>query len=433
MYKPIGNKPALVIAVLSLTIALAHAEERIDLARYLGFDTGVPPLEMLMEDGTIASRDVVHLTPESLGDDLVGGYFNGHLSATLLQGLQPGETAWAYSFKTECQPIDGDRCEEREILILGPSVLRYHGLYTLHYYVYVGTQVFQGYEWYGNYYSPDLALSSLAPEPGEAHTGGHNLPFFPIDFLPPGGTMTATVEAPIQMQTLDGGVIEAVPIRVGLVDGPAFTGNAVFYFGYRLGLIRKVNVEGGDAYRLATLPSPAVEGEVVEYINTADFPNDPGGHYFYTADPAEQAWVDAGGAGRFVRTGGSFKTGGYVPVCRFYGSVSPGPNSHFFTADAGECASLKSLQQTPVPQDVQQWNDEGKGFYTVLPISGDDGSQGCMAGTVPVYRAYNNAYTLDGRKNRWDSNHRFSTDRSAIEALFGLGWRDEGIAFCAPQ
>jgi hypothetical protein len=180
-------------------------------------------------------------------------------------------------------------------------------------------------------------------------------------------------------------------------------------------------------------PSRLPEGEVVEYVNTADFPNDPGGHYFYTADPAEQSWVDNGGAGRFVRTGASFKTGGSIPVCRFYGSVSPGPNSHFFTSDAGECVFLINLQRTPIPQDVQQWNYEGEGFLTSPPNQNADGSRSCMTGTVPVYRAYNSAFTPEARKNPWDSNHSFSTDHSAIEALTGLGWRDEGIAFCAPQ
>jgi lysyl endopeptidase len=181
------------------------------------------------------------------------------------------------------------------------------------------------------------------------------------------------------------------------------------------------------------LAPPAPETTVVEYINVADFPNDPGGHYFYTADPGEQAWVDSGGAGRFMRTGGGFKTGGSIPVCRFYGSMFPGPNSHFFTADADECGFLRSLQKTPIPQDIQQWNYEGEGFLTSPPDVNADGSRTCMAGTVPVYRAYNNAFTPEARKNPWDSNHRFTGDRAAMEALLAQGWRDEGIVFCAPR
>src|SRR4051794_30069971 len=52
--------------------------------------------------------------------------------------------------------------------------------------------------------------------------------------------------------------------------------------------------------------------QVVEYLDTADFPSSPGGHYFYSAVPGEQAAVDGGGAGRFVRTGKSFNVGGPI-------------------------------------------------------------------------------------------------------------------------
>ncbi|MFS8086140.1 MAG: LamG domain-containing protein, partial [Acidobacteriota bacterium] len=172
--------------------------------------------------------------------------------------------------------------------------------------------------------------------------------------------------------------------------------------------------------------------QVVEYLDTADFPSSPGGHFFYSADPVEQSFVDGGGAGRFARTGKSFNIGGPIPVCRFYGSVSPGPNSHFFTADGGECAALKALQKTPIPADVQQWNFEGAGFTTDVPTSTAAGSRSCPQGSQSVYRAYNNAYTADGRKNPWDSNHRFAVDHADINAMAtGYAWRDEGIVLCA--
>ncbi|MFA7239408.1 MAG: hypothetical protein WC091_04790, partial [Sulfuricellaceae bacterium] len=58
-------------------------------------------------------------------------------------------------------------------------------------------------------------------------------------------------------------------------------------------------------------------------------------HYFRTADAGEASGIDNGAAGAgWVRTGDDFRaysaattSGGAVPVCRFYGSVSPGPNS----------------------------------------------------------------------------------------------------------
>ena len=172
---------------------------------------------------------------------------------------------------------------------------------------------------------------------------------------------------------------------------------------------------------------------VVEYLNTADFPDSPGGHFFYSSDPAEQAAVDAGAAGAFNRTGREFLTGGAVPVCRFYGSVTPGPNSHFFTAQAAECQQLKDAQVVPVPTTEQQWNYERDEYPTTLPVI-VNGTPTCPAGTQPLYRAYNNAFPPSGPKNPWDSNHRFTPIQADIQTLVTqFGWRDEGIAFCTPQ
>jgi hypothetical protein len=182
------------------------------------------------------------------------------------------------------------------------------------------------------------------------------------------------------------------------------------------------------AHRLATSALT-----VVEYVNTQDFPGSPGGHYFYTDDPAEQTFLDTGGAGRFVRSGRGFKSGGSKRVCRFFGSTTPGPNSHFYTISDAECDQLKALQVTPVPSDVQQWNYEGLRFAQEPPLIDDDFQLSCPAGTLPVYRIYNNGYSRDGLRNR-DSSHRYSTDRADIRRMITwLGWRDEGIAFCSPQ
>ena len=169
---------------------------------------------------------------------------------------------------------------------------------------------------------------------------------------------------------------------------------------------------------------------VIEYRNTADFPNSPGGHFFYSSEPAEQSAVDVGAAGQFVRTGRQFLTGGTEPVCRFYGSMTPGPNSHFFTIDVDECNALKALQVTPAPAIVQQWNYEGIGFATTPPVVEASGVRVCPVDTVPLYRAYNNAYPVSGPKNPWDSNHRFTLELADIAAMVASGWRDEGIVFC---
>lgn len=187
------------------------------------------------------------------------------------------------------------------------------------------------------------------------------------------------------------------------------------------------NVNGCHVVRL-----DPVSADVIEYRNQEDFPTSPGGHFFYTNDPVEIALLDEGVFGRFVRTGKTFGTGGPIQVCRFYGSVWPGPNSHFYAASDAECQWLKSLQLTPVPTDVQQWNYEGAGFSVFAADTGF--LNPCPANSIGVYRAYNNAYPKTGPKNPWDSNHRLSTDFADMRYLVEtFGWSHEGVVFCSAQ
>ena len=181
-------------------------------------------------------------------------------------------------------------------------------------------------------------------------------------------------------------------------------------------------------YQLAT---PAAT--VIEFRDLQDFPGSPGGHFFYTDAGAEVALLDLGTPGRFTRTGRMFKSVGTRQVCRFYGSTNPGPNAHFYTISAAECAQLKALQITPTPNDVQQWNYEGLTFAQEPPVHDATGDR-CPVGTSPVFRAYNNAFARDGSRNPWDSVHRYATSRADIDEMVNLfGWRDEGIAFCSRQ
>jgi len=255
--------------------------------------------------------------------------------------------------------------------------------------------------------------------------------------LPPttAPSFVASYTAPSIVTVADGNQIESVKVSVS-ANGESW---ADYIFGYRIGLIQIAAAPAtATLFQVPTLialtlPPPAIEGSVVEYNNTVDFPASPGGHFFYSSDAAEQQAIDSGQVGHFYRTGRSFNAGGYVPVCRFYGSQTPGPNSHFFSADQNECAGLKALQKSPVPSDVQQWNSEGNGFYAVAAVTDASGKRSCLTGTVQVYRAYNNAYAKDGKRNAWDSNHRFSTNRADIDLLVNnWGWSDEGIVFCAP-
>jgi hypothetical protein len=193
------------------------------------------------------------------------------------------------------------------------------------------------------------------------------------------------------------------------------------------------------ALGLGVLGTLSHAATVVEYSNRNDFPGSPGGQYFYSADGPEQASVDLGAVGAFFRTGRTFQTGGTTPVCRFYGSVTPGPNSHFFTVDANECNALKAAQIVPTPTNIQQWNFERNEYLTTPPtVSADPASSdlkatSCPAGTMPVLRAYNNAFPLVGPKNPWNSNHRFVRAQADINRVVAQGWRAEGTVFCVPN
>ena len=149
------------------------------------------------------------------------------------------------------------------------------------------------------------------------------------------------------------------------------------------------------------LSGPLASVPIVEFYNTnLD-------HYFITADASEAAGIDGGSAGPgWIRTGNSFKSGGSTPVCRFYGSQVPGPNSHFYTLASPECDGLKQLQAiTPVTQ--KRWNFESLDFISTPPTNGT-----CPTGTAPVYRAYNNGFARGV-----DSNHRLSSAAAAIQEV----------------
>ena len=98
-----------------------------------------------------------------------------------------------------------------------------------------------------------------------------------------------------------------------------------------------------------------------------------------------------------------------VATCRFFGTPGIGPDSHFYTNDATECALVRS---NPA------WTYEGIAFNAFPVIAGD-----CPADRVPVIRLYNNG--LGG-----EANHRYTTSRSEIAATLARGWIIEGPVFC---
>jgi hypothetical protein len=177
-----------------------------------------------------------------------------------------------------------------------------------------------------------------------------------------------------------------------------------------------VALGGFNNYVVTFAGTSSAVNTVVEFYNT-NLDN-----YFITADANEAAAIDNGSAGPgWSRTGNTFKSGGGTAVCRFYGSQSPGPNSHFYTADAGECAGLKQIQAS-TPATQKRWNFESLDFATTVPTSGS-----CPVGTTTVYRAYNNGFARG-----IDSNHRITISQTAIQQEVARGWINEGVVMCAP-
>lgn len=149
-------------------------------------------------------------------------------------------------------------------------------------------------------------------------------------------------------------------------------------------------------------------------------------HYFIASNPQEIASVSNGGAGPgWELTGQQFKVTNVsptslpppntVPVCRFYGGLNGGPNSHFYTAVDSECQFVKA-------GGAGAWAYEGTAFF-VQPI---DAQQRCPAGYIGVNRAYNK------RAAQNDSNHRFSTSDSTMRDMEDQGWGYEATVMCAP-
>jgi glucose/arabinose dehydrogenase len=187
------------------------------------------------------------------------------------------------------------------------------------------------------------------------------------------------------------------------------TGHQIATFGEdSAGEIYWTDLGSGNIYRLVAVPSAPI---AIEYFNAGL------GHYFITAFAEEAAALDAGAfAGAWRRTGLAFPVAASDPsavdVCRLFGTPHVGPNTHFYTGNAAECASLRA---NPL------WMFEAMAFRMRMPVN-----DACPPPLRPIYRLYNNPPTLAA------VNHRFTADGSTYAVMRALGWIGEGVAFCAP-
>lgn len=172
--------------------------------------------------------------------------------------------------------------------------------------------------------------------------------------------------------------------------------------------------------RLAT-DAPRVEGTLVEYYAPDT------GHYFITLEGLEVGILDNHPEMGWKRTGRTFGAWAAVTVpgaprvCRFYGDLAAGPNSHFYIPEGSGCDFMRRLE-AQASLGTLAWRLEGLTFSAAEAHGGQ-----CPKTLFPVYRFYNRGYE-HGR----DSNHRYSVDPSISAEMTAKGWVAEGIAFCVP-
>jgi hypothetical protein len=178
--------------------------------------------------------------------------------------------------------------------------------------------------------------------------------------------------------------------------------------------------------------TPAEPAMVIVQVD--EFYNAALRHYFMTASAKEKQDLDTGVDSGWVRTGESFKAyatgssaGGAInPVCGYYSPPDqefgpPGVDSHFYSADAGECLSV--FRKYP----SGYWFQESDNVFQIdLP---DKATGACPSGTIPVYRLWN---------QRADSNHRYTTSAAIKAQMLAAGYLAEGygadgVAMCAVQ
>ena len=169
--------------------------------------------------------------------------------------------------------------------------------------------------------------------------------------------------------------------------------------------------------------APAAAAPTVTYVTKAfEYFHAAFNHYFVTAIPDELANLDNGAFEGWQRTGQTFhvyttSAPAAAPVCRFFSTSFDPKSSHFYTADAAECATVKANAN---------WQFEGEVFGVAQASAAGE----CAAGRIPLYRLYN-----DGEGSA--PNHRYTTDTNVWSLMVANGWIPEGsgvgVVACVPQ
>ena len=155
--------------------------------------------------------------------------------------------------------------------------------------------------------------------------------------------------------------------------------------------------------------APSAASTVVEYYHAGL------GHYFITSLATEIADLDAGMPAGWERTGEVFNVqalnaASASNVCRFFSTSFAPKSSHFYTAT--ECETVMANPD---------WMFEGEVFSLQLANAAGD----CPAGTVALYRMYNNA-------RNGAPNHRYTTRLEVRSQMLGEGSPRRGSASAWP-
>ena len=151
-------------------------------------------------------------------------------------------------------------------------------------------------------------------------------------------------------------------------------------------------------------------------VTSVEFYNQTLDHYFISALAPDIDALDSGRISGWTRTGLNFGVfpsqaaggTGVNAVCRIL--IPPPANSHFFSASPQECA--ETLAKFPFM--IKETDDA---FFIALPVTTGPNAGACPAGTVPVYRVFN---------NRTDGNHRYTTDATVRDTMVARGGIKEG-------
>ena len=169
-------------------------------------------------------------------------------------------------------------------------------------------------------------------------------------------------------------------------------------------------------------PGPGVKVVIVEYYEAAI------DHYFITPLTSEIALCDAGVSPclGWARTGLTFNgldaaspPASSIGVCRFFNDSFAPKSSHFYALHGLGCED--TIAKFP------DWQLESSDLFNMY-IPDADGN--CPAGSVPVYRLFNNG--MGGAPN-----HRFVTSLADRAAMVDKGYTPEGygplgVGMCAP-